>query len=95
MLPQRYRLRINVGNLLELVAAAAACWGVYRLEGFAWMLILAAVLLAVGAEFIYDATALRIPLPHLPHPVRRARTDFTRARVLAYRAKHAVARRRG
>lgn len=68
---QRSRLVINIGNLLELVGAAAGVYGVYRLVGLAWALIAAAVLLIVAAEFIYDGRLVGIPLPHRPHPRRR------------------------
>jgi hypothetical protein len=64
----RSRLVINVGNLLELLGAVAACVGVGLLAGLAFALILAGILLVVGAELIYDQHVWRVPLPHRPRP---------------------------
>lgn len=74
----RYRIVVNFGNLLELLAAASAVYGVSRLLGLAYGLILLGILLAVGAELIYDATVIRIPLPKRPHPVQAIKRAETR-----------------
>lgn len=73
MRPQRYHLRISVGNLLEILGAAASVYGVARLVGLAYGLILLGILLVVAAELIYDDTSLRLPLPRRPHPIRAVR----------------------
>lgn len=65
---QRTRVVVNVGNLLELIGAGAAVYGVDRLVGLSWALILAGVLLVIAAELIYDMHTWRIPLPHRPRP---------------------------
>lgn len=77
----RTRLRVNVGNLFEVLGALNVVGGVAWLVGLAYGLILLGVLLVVGAELIYDSTVLRIPLPHRPHPtvkLRAARVRFER-----------------
>lgn len=82
-MPQRTKLVLNVGNLLELVGAGCGVWGVDRLAGFSWALILAAILLVVGAELVYGETGnpnlppgaprvWKIPLPLKPQPRRWA-----------------------
>lgn len=82
---QRTRLAVNVGNLFELLGAAAGVYGVYRLLGLAWALIAAAVLLILAAELIYDAHSWMIPLPRRPHP---------RVRLLEARQRLALRRMR-
>lgn len=77
---QRTKLVLNVGNSLELLGAACGVYGVDRLVGFAWALILAAVLLIVAAEFVYGEDphapvpgtprVVRVPLPLRPQPSR-------------------------
>ena len=67
---QRTRLVLNVGNLLELAGAVCGVWGVDRLAGFAWALVLAGVLLVLAAELIYDGHLWRVPLPLRPEPRR-------------------------
>lgn len=67
---QRTKLVLNVGNLLELAGAACGVWGVNRLAGFAWALVLAGVLLILAAELIYDGHLWRVPLPLRPEPSR-------------------------
>jgi hypothetical protein len=101
---QRTKLVLNVGNLLELVGAGCGVWGVDRLEGFSWALILAAILLVVGAELVYgdhpdpDAPpgtprVLKIPLPLKPQP-RRWATERRQAWGLRRVALIAWVRRR-
>jgi hypothetical protein len=93
---QRTRLVLNVGNLLELVGAGCGVYGVGRLAGFAWALVLAGVLLVVAAELIYDGHLWRIPLPHKPEPrrwllERRQRVEKWRTQRTALKA---IARQR-
>lgn len=92
---QRARLVVHVDNLLELVGAAAGVYGLYRLEGLAWALILAAVLLVVAAEFIYDGHAQAIPLPHRPRPVTTAKRLCLRARASVSRPVRGLTHRLG
>lgn len=76
---QRSRLVISVPDVLELAAVGLACYGVFRLAGLAWALILAAVLFVVGAEFAWDGATVKIPLPLKPQPrvkVKQARQRF-------------------
>lgn len=82
---QRSRLAVNVGNLLELLGAACGVYGIYRLVGFAWALIAAAVLLVVAAEFIYDGRLVALPLPRRPHPRARLTEARQRFAVKRYR----------
>jgi hypothetical protein len=93
-MPDRYRLNVNIGNLLELLGAAAAVYGLARLAGLAYGLILLGILLVVAAEFIYDSTVLRIPLPHRPHPITAVRglPARIRKRVWTYRHGRQVAK---
>lgn len=70
---QRTRLVINAGNLLELVGAGCAVYGVARLAGLGFALVLAGVLLVVAAELIYDSHVWRVPLPLRPQPRVRLR----------------------
>jgi hypothetical protein len=67
---QRTKLVLNVGNLLELAGAACGVYGVDRLAGFAWALVLAGVLLVIAAELIYDGHIWRVSLPLRPQPSR-------------------------
>lgn len=76
---QRARLLINVGNLLELLGAGLAVYGVYRLAGVGFACVLAGVLAVVAAELIYDAHVWRVPLPRRPHPRRRLAEQRQRA----------------
>ena len=71
MRQQRTRVVINVGNLLELAGAGVAVYGVDRLAGLAWALVLAGMLAVIAAELIYDAHVWRIPLPHRPRTRQR------------------------
>lgn len=73
MRPQRYHLHLGVGNLLEIAGAGSAVYGLARLAGLAYGLILLGGLLVIAAELIYDANTLRVPLPHRPRPIMRAR----------------------
>jgi hypothetical protein len=79
MRQQRTRLVINLGNLLEPFGAGCAVYGVYRLVGLGCALVLAGVLAVVAANFVYDESAARIPLPHRPRP--RVRLLQARQRV--------------
>jgi hypothetical protein len=64
------RIIVNVGNLLEVLGAAVLCYAVDQLVGLAWALILAGILLIIGAEFVYDAHTWKIPLPHVKRMFR-------------------------
>jgi hypothetical protein len=68
---ERTRLRLSVGNWLELAAAGLAVYGVDALAGWRWSLLAGAAACAVFAELLYDETVLRIPLPHLPRRHRK------------------------
>lgn len=57
------KIRLQLGNLLELVAAGLAVYGVDSLAGWRWCVVAGAVLAAVFAEFLYDDTSIGIPLP--------------------------------
>lgn len=94
MRQQRTRLVVNVGNLLELAGAGATCYGVYRLAGLGFALVLAGVLAVVAAELVYDAHVWRMPLPHRPRPLARAvrARDAIRWRWLRTRARRRVRR---
>ena len=70
----RYYIRYSIGNWLELAGAAMAVTAVYLLAGLAWCLVAGGAVLLIGAEFIYFDSRVRIPLPHIPHPIRRFRT---------------------
>lgn len=83
---QRSYLKINAGNFLEVVGAALGVYGLDRLAGFAWALILAAILFVVAAELIYDEHVWRVPLPVRPQPgkwvkARRQRIGLWRFRI--------------
>ena len=67
---QRSRLRINVGNLLELVGVVCVVYGTARLAGLAWAIVVLGVSLVAAAELVYDAHTWRIPLPLKPQPRR-------------------------
>ena len=79
---------VNLGNLFELIAAGLACWGVWRLAGFGWALITAAVLLVAAAELIVDGNAQARVLPlrsagrRLGAPPRWLRAVWYRVRPL-------------
>lgn len=91
MRQQRVRLAVNVGNLLELIGAAAAVYGVYRLVGLGFALVLAGVLAIVAAELVYDDHVWRLPLPRRPRP----RARIVRARdTLRWQRLRRRARRR-
>lgn len=100
MRQQRTRLVINVGNLLEVLGAASAVYGVARLAGLGFALILAGVLAVVAAEFIYDGRQAAIPLPHRPRPrawAQRRRRGLRSRRIrirTEYRLWHRRHRRR-
>lgn len=87
MRQQRVRLVVNVGNLLELAGASAAVYGLYRLAGLGFALLLAGVLAVAAAELVYDAHVWRLPLPRRPRP--RLRAQELRSRLAS---KHAVRR---
>ncbi len=74
----RTHVVVNVGNLLELLGATATVYGVARLAGFAYGLMLLGVLLVAAAELIYDTHVWRLPVPHRPHPFTAARRLQTR-----------------
>lgn len=67
---QRTKLALNAGNLLELAGSACGVYGVYRLAGFGWALVLAGVLCVAAAELIYDEHVWRLTLPARPQPRR-------------------------
>jgi hypothetical protein len=78
---QRTKLRIKVGDALEVAAAGFAIWAVLRLAGFSWALVATAILLVVGAELVFGEVdhpeappgtprTIRIPLPLKPEPRR-------------------------
>lgn len=92
MRQQRTRLVVSVGNLLEVVGAAAAVYGVDRIWGLGFALILAGVLAVAAAELIYDAHVWRVPLPHRPQP--RQRLAEHRQRVSMWMLRRRVAWRR-
>lgn len=90
MRQQRTRVVINVGNLLELAGAGCAVYGLDRILGLGWALILAGILLVAAAELIYDQHAWRIPLPRLPQIRLRVaeRKDYARAWWIRRRARY-------
>lgn len=88
---QRTRLAINAGNLLELVGAGAVVYGVDRLVGLSWALVLAGILLVVAAELIYDSHVWRVPLPRRPRPRVKARE--WRQRFVLWRIRRVNPRR--
>ena len=65
---QRYVVKINAGNVLELVGVACVAYGIDRLAGMAWAVVFVGVMLVVAAELIYGEHAWNIPLPHRPQP---------------------------
>jgi len=79
--PPRTRLRISVGNVLELAGAGVGCYAIDQLAGLRWALVAAAVLLIVGAELIYDALSLSLPLPRVPHPVAKVRRTLAKVHI--------------
>src|SRR5580700_4320469 len=104
---ERTKLVLKVGDGLETIGAGLAVWGVDRLAGFSWALILAAILLVVGAELVYGETdnpqlppgaprVLKIPLPLKPQP-RRWATERRQAwglRREVWKARATVSRER-
>lgn len=76
---QRTRLKLNLGNLLEVAGAALGVWSAYRYFGLTGALLVAAVLCVVAAEFLYDDVVLRIPLPRVGYGLRRAGRGFASA----------------
>jgi hypothetical protein len=103
---QRTKLVLN-GNLLELVGAGCGVWGVDRLWGFSWALVLAAILLVAGAELVYGEhpdpgappgtpRVWKIPLPLKPEPRRwlKERRQAWGLRQAALKARASRARRR-
>lgn len=76
----RTRLAINAGNLLELLGAASAVYGLARVAGLGYGLMLLGVLLVVGAELVYDAKVWRVPLPHRPRVGQRVRVRYVHGR---------------
>jgi hypothetical protein len=96
MRQQRTRVVINVGNLLEVLGAASAVYGVARLAGLGFALVLAGILAVVAAELIYDGHAWRIPLPHRPRPrawAQRRRRGL-RSKRIRLRTEYRLWRRR-
>lgn len=91
---QRSRLVINAGNLIEFIAGACAVAGVYGLAGVFWALIVTAVLLVIGAEFIYGDKPWRVPLPLRPQPQRWLKEQRDRAHGMRNRAKWTIQRQR-
>ncbi len=65
MSDDRSKLVVHVGNLLEFVAAGLAVYGVDALAGWRWSVIAGAAVAGVLAEFLYDDTVLRLPLPRI------------------------------
>lgn len=59
----RSHLNVHVGNAAQLVGAGLTCYGIDRVAGVGISLIVAGVVLAVLANFEWDATVLRLPLP--------------------------------
>lgn len=100
MYQQRTRVVINVGNLLEVLGAGCAVYGVVILLGVGFALILAGILAVVAAELIYDQHQWRVPLPHRPHPkvwMATRRQDFRSWRLrkrAAWNRRRARRRRR-
>lgn len=90
---ERARLKVNVGNLLELVGAGAAVRGVDLIVGVGYALIVAAVLMIVAAELIYDGHVWSIPLPHRPRPWQRLSRLVQDLRFRLFRARRRYARR--
>ena len=69
-------LRINLGNLLELVGSGLLIYGIYVLAGWGACVITGAFCAVVMAEYLYGDTVFRIPinrgnrLPQLPEQPR-------------------------
>ena len=72
------RLNIHVGNLLELVGVIALCFGVARLAGVGWAIVLAGVVLILWGNLSYSRAVLRVPLPAPRRDVRAARRAVAR-----------------
>lgn len=69
----RYHLNLNTGNLIEVAGVAMLVTALYLLEGLGWALLGGGIALIIGAELVYGASSLRIPLPRRPHPFRKIR----------------------
>lgn len=89
MRQQRTCVVINVGNLLEVIGAGCAIYGVAILLGAGFALILAGILAVIAAELIFDAHVWRIPLPHRPQPRRWARERRRALRAFRIRKRTA------
>lgn len=63
---------------MELVGAGLACFALSELWGAPVALLVAGVVLVVGAELIYDSSVLSVPLPTRPHPAASVRTRWAR-----------------
>lgn len=94
MRQQRTHLEINAGNLLETAAAILAAYGVYRLAGMGWALIVGFVLLVALAEWVFPTSVWRVPLPSRPQPRERLRARSHALAIRWYRAKDGWRRRR-
>lgn len=77
---QRPRLRVHVGNTAQLCGGALTCYGIDRLAGLAVSLIVAGVVLAVLANFEWDASVWSVPLPLAPRKPKWMRSGL-RARL--------------
>lgn len=73
LVPQKRRsyAKFHVGNAFEVASAILVCTAVGFLLPWYWALIPGGAFLLVGAEFLYDETVLRIPIPHIPHPLKK------------------------
>lgn len=70
----RYVVRLKAGDVLELAAAAMVVCGIYLLAGLGWCLISGGIAVVIGAEILYSNHVWAVPLPRIPHPIRKLRT---------------------
>lgn len=94
MAEPRARMYVSVGNILELAGATIGCVAVNMLVGPKWALLAGAVCILVGAELIYDASTVRVPLPRRPHPVAKTAKVAKSTRTRLGRLRPHLARRR-
>ena len=90
MNPRRH-LNVHVGNLCQLAGVGLVCYGIWRIAGLGIALIVAGVALALLANFEWDASVWRLPLPLAPKRPKWARGTFV-GRLRA-RARRLVLRR--